>query len=466
MKNMLNSRLKNKEERKSRSIISTVFFSGLILLSGSFSFAQQSTSITITNNNLGLVKEERVLDLTKGRQKTNLEDIPALINPASVLIESDFSVLEQNFEYDLISVDKILQKSLEKEIVIDHPEQGKMEGVLLSATGSNMILKTIDGMMQIIPRNNKQKISLKGLASEKQPFIIRPTLVWDINSEKKGSYNTKVSYLTKGLTWNADYVALLNEDDSKITLSGWVTINNTSGKTFRDTKLKLMAGDLNLVQSNRGRGTIALSRAFAKSEDSFSEKSFFEYHLYDLNRKTDLQNNQIKQIQLFGETAAKVKKIYRITSYNPSKTAVIISLNNSKKNNLGMPLPQGVIRLYKKDADEREFVGENRIEHTPKDEKIDIETGKAFDIVSERTVRKSTKITNRSERRKVEYKIRNHKEEKVSLEIVENFQRRSEVNIHSANGTLIEQKDGSIKYQIDAPADKETIFILEFTLSW
>ena len=117
------------------------------------------------------------------------------------------------------------------------------------------------------------------MASEKQPFIIRPTLVWDINSEKKGSYNTKVSYLTKGLTWNADYVALLNEDDSKITLSGWVTINNTSGKTFRDTKLKLMAGDLNLVQTNRGRGTIALSRAFAKSEDSFSEKSFFEYHL-------------------------------------------------------------------------------------------------------------------------------------------------------------------------------------------
>ena len=445
------------------------YFIFAILLSLSISFAQQSTSITITNQNLGLVKEERVLELVQGRQKTNLEDIPALINPASVLIESDFIVLEQNFEYDLISVDKILQKSLEKIIVIDHPDQGRIEGILLSATIQNMILKTADGMMQIVPRNNKQKISLKGLAAEKRPFIIRPTLVWDVEASKKGSFKTKISYLTKGLTWNADYVGLLNEDDSKLTLSGWVTINNTCGKTFRDTKLKLMAGDLNLVQSNRRtirgvRKEVAYMMDGASS--GFSEKSFFEYHLYDLGRKTDLQNNQIKQIQLFGETTGKITKIYRVTSYSPDKTAVIISFKNSVENNLGMPLPQGIIRLYKKDGDEREFVGENRISHTPKDEKIDIETGKAFDIVSERIVKQIKRPTKRSERRTIEYKIRNHKDEQVSIEIVEYFQQHSEVSVHSANGKLMEQKAGMLKFKIDVPADGQYIFNLEYTLRW
>ncbi len=439
----------------------------LFLFLGSTLYAQKNTSLTISNQNLGLVKEERVLELLKGRQKTNLEDIPALINPSSVLIESEFNVLEQNFEYDLISVDKILQKSLEKEIVIDHPEQGRFEGTLLSATIRNMILKSSDGLMQIVPRNNKQKISLKGLADEKQPFIIRPTLVWDVESSKKGSFKTKVSYLTKGLTWNADYVGLLNEDDSKITLSGWVTINNTSGKTFRETKLKLMAGDLNLVQtesrkSSRRYETMALS----KSDASFSEKSFFEYHLYDLNRKTNLQNNQIKQIQLFGETTGKTTKIYRVNSSDPGKTAVIISFNNSKKNNLGMPLPKGIIRLYKKDGNEREFVGENRISHTPKNEKIDIETGKAFDIVSERSIKQVKRPTKRSERRTIEYKIRNHKEEQVSIEIIENIRQHAEIEIHSANGKLLEQKAGVLKYKVNVPVDGEYIFTLEYTFRW
>ncbi len=439
----------------------------LFLFLGSALYAQQSTSLTISNQNLGLVKEERVLELIKGRQKTNLEDIPALINPSSVLIESEFNVLEQNFEYDLISVDKILQKSLEKEIVIDHPEQGRFEGTLLSASIRNMILKSIDGLMQIVPRNNKQKISLKGLADERQPFIIRPTLVWDVESSKKGSFKTKVSYLTKGLTWNADYVGLLNEDDSKITLSGWVTINNTSGKTFRETKLKLMAGDLNLVQPESRKSTRRYeTMALSKSDASFSEKSFFEYHLYDLNRKTNLQNNQIKQIQLFGETTGKTTKIYRVNSSDPGKTAVIISFKNSKKNNLGMPLPKGIVRLYKKDGNEREFVGENRISHTPKDEKIDIETGKAFDIVSERSIKHVKRPTKRSERRTIEYKIRNHKEEQVSIEIVENIRQHAEIEIHSANGKLLEQKAGMLKYKVNVPVDGEYIFTLEYTFRW
>ena len=445
-------------------LVATLIISQLII---TVVFAQKNTTVTITNQNLGLVKEERELKLEKGRQTVNLEAIPALINPASVLIESDFNVLEQNFEYDLISVDKMLEKSLEKDVIIDHPQQGRMSGKLLSANSANLILKTADGITQIIPRNNQQKISLTGLDEVNQPFIVRPTLIWDVLAQAQKTYNTKISYLSTGFNWNADYVALLNENDTRIILSGWVTINNTSGKTFKETKLKLMAGDLNLVKpENRMRFERLNQFNVAKEASAFEEKALFEYHIYDLQRKTDLKNNQIKQIQLFDETDAKIKKIYRINSYNPTKVAVIVSFKNSKENNLGMPLPKGIIRLYKKDGEEREFVGENRIEHTPKNETLDIEVGAAFDIVSERAVKDVKRPDKKTERRTVEYKIRNHKDDLIQIEIVESIPRYAEIEKHTANGKLIQHYADYLKYVIEVPANDEFIFNLEYSLRY
>lgn len=446
------------------NICKFVFF--LLFITSDILFSQETT-VTITNQNIGLVKEERNLKLINGRQFYNLYDIPAMINSKSVLIESDFNVLEQNFEYDLISVDKILQKSLEKEIVIEHPDQGKVEGILLSTTDNNLIIKTKDNLLQIIPRNTQQKISLKGISDEKQPFIVRPTLVWDIETTKAKEYSAKISYLTEGINWNADYIGLLNENDSNILLSGWVTINNKCGKNFENTRLKLMAGDLNIIQPQMDyMQDYVMMEAQPAKRSSFKQQSFFEYHLYDLQRKTTLLNNQIKQIQLFEETTSQIKKTYRVTSYDPEKVSVVILLNNSSDNNLGIPLPGGIIRLYKKIGNDREFIGENQIEHTPKGEIIDIETGKAFDIISERNVMDVTKPSKNSERRKISYSIRNHKESNISVEIMEYFPAYQEIDIHSANGKLLEQKAGSLKYLLDIAAEKEENLNIEYSLYW
>lgn len=426
----------------------------------------QKTTITITNQNLGLVKEERQIMLNKGRQLFNLQDIPEKIIPASVLIESEFNVLEQNFEYDLISVDKILQKSLEKLIVIEHPDQGKVEGKLLSADYSNIIIKTSDELVQVLPRNTEQKISLKEISADGQPFIIRPTLVWDVDAVKDGNHPVNISYLTNGLNWQADYVGLLNENDSGILLSGWVTIDNKSGKSFNETRLKLMAGEINIIQQEIQPTTDYATFSIKSGRAAFEEKPFYEYHLYDLQHSTTLHNNQIKQIRLIEETDAKIKKTYRVNSNAHDKVAVVVTIDNSQANNLGMPLPAGIIRLYKKDGGDREFIGENKINHTPGNEKIDIETGKAFDIVSERIINEIKRPSNKSERISVSYSIRNHKNEKVSIEIMEMFPLYREIQIHSAGGLLLEQKAGSIKYLLNVPAGKEEKLNLDYTLNW
>lgn len=442
-----------------------LIFLPIILLTVAIAVGQQTTSITITNQNIALVKEDRSLDLNKGYQEIMLEDIPVQIIPASVLVESDFDVLEQNYEYDLISVDKMLEKSLEKEIIIEHADQGKITGKLLSATSSNLIIRNIDGITQVIPRNDEQKISLKGIAEEKKPFIIRPALKWDVEASQKKKYDAMISYLSRGMTWQADYVGLLNENDSQITLSGWVTINNNCGKSFKQTKLKLMAGEINLEQPGRPQPRFE-AMTLAKQASPFQEKAFFEYHIYDLNRQTDLLNNQMKQIQLFPETTGKTAKIYRVNSDDAENVHVLISFENSKQNNLGMPLPAGTVRIYKKDGEEREFIGENHIAHTPKDEKIDIEVGNAFDIVSERNVLDVKRPTNRSERRQVEYKIRNHKDSKITLEIVESIPQNAEVTEHKSNGEHVRHSADALNYSVDVGANDEFLFNLEYTLSW
>ncbi len=439
-----------------------------LLLIPLFFLAAQETTITVTNQNVALVKEVRQLDLQKGRQNISLEDIPSQINASSVLVESDgFEVLEQNYEYDLIGVQKILEKSLGRSILVEHPDQGRVQGTLLSATGTNMIMRNQDGLMQIVPINDEQKITLTDLKGEEAPFVLRPTLVWDVQAGSAGNKKAQISYLTGGIDWRADYVGLLNEDDSKILFSGWVTINNQSGKAFENAKLKLMAGDINLVRGQGRRQPQYEVMAMAKSADQgFEEKAFFEYHLYTLQRPSSVANNQVKQIRLIPETEAVIQKSYRVTSNDPSRVAVVVTLDNSKKNNMGMPLPEGIVRLYKKDGNDREFIGENRIDHTPKDEKIDIEVGSAFDIVSQREVAQITRPGPRTERRSVEFTLRNHKEGAVEVQLKEFFPPYAEIDLHRHDGELMEKKAGFVLIKAKLEADEEKTVKLEYTIRW
>ena len=440
----------------------------IFFLTVNFLFSQ-NTAITVSNNDIALVKEERQIKLNKGIQTIDLLDIPNQINAASVLVESidnSFEVLEQNYEYDLVNSDKLLEKSIGSVIEIEHPQQGRITGKLLSAGNGNAIIEGSEGSLQIISLNSEQKITLKDITAENNPFILKPTLIWLVESEKEHQAQMNLSYLTNGVSWNADYVGLLNENDTEIVLSAWVTIRNSSGKEFRNAKLKLMAGDIKLVQD---KPSFQMQRRAVESfvaKSSFEEKSFFEYHLYTLDRKTDLANNQTKQIQLFGETSAKVKKLFRIDSNQPQDVSVLVTFSNSEKNNLGMPLPEGVVRIYKKDKDEREFIGENRIKHTPKNETIEIEVGNAFDIASERTVVDVKRPSKRSEIRTVEYSLKNHKKEKVVLEIVEQIPMYSEVDLLNTNAKLVEKKADRIITEITLQPSEEKTAKLEYSMRW
>ena len=261
---------------------------------------------------------------------------------------------------------------------------------------------------------------------------------------------------------------MLNVNDTQLKLASWVTVTNNSGRAYKKAKLKLMAGDMNIVRQQpryRKKSAPLLTMAMA-DDNSFSEKSFFEYHLYSLQRKTDIGNNQIKQIQLFPETSAKIVKKYQIHSYQSDKTSVVVILDNSKKNNLGIPLPAGIIRLYKSDGDDLEFIGENTIKHTPKDEKIEIEIGKAFDIASERNVTSSKRPTKRSLSQEITYKIRNHKKLAIDVEVIEQINSYQQVKLLKSNIKLAEKSAEKLKFIVHIKADEEKELHFEYLTNW
>lgn len=432
-------------------------------------FAQEKITITVTNSDLGLVKEKRTLDLEHGVHTFNLEDIPTKIDPTSVLIESNdntFNVIEQNFEYDLISVDKVLAKTINQDIMVVHPDQGTISGRLLSSSPANLILLDDQDNLQIVPRNKEQKIYLKDYSKKKSSFITKPTLVWKVQAKKKGEHKTQISYLTEGLNWKADYVGQLNENDTQIGLACWVTLDNRCGKSFQNAHLKLMAGDLSRIDKRMSRPVSGRGLMDLAAEPAFEEKAFFEYHLYTLQRPTDIKNNQVKQIQLFPETKSEISKSYRLDSRSSNKVAVFVSMKNSKEQNLGFPLPAGTIRLYKADGEDMEFIGENSIKHTAKDEKLDIEVGKAFDVVSERKIMSTQRPTKRSQQQTIEYSIRNHKESDVEVEVYERLSTYQESKLLSSNFKPVETRADYIKFKIPVEKDSETILKFEYKTNW
>ena len=445
-----------------------LFVISLILVCG---IIAQDISITVTNQNLALVREERTLSLEKGKSTVEVTDVPGLIDATSVHIkglDNQFSVLEQNFEYDLMDANKVLNKSLGKTVMISHPESGTVKGELLFSDGANAILKTTEGELRIVPRNDEQQIILEEYDPTKSGLIIKPTLVWELQSDKKKKTKTEISYLTRGLNWHAEYVAILNKDDSELDLSSWVSLDNKSGKTYENTQLKLMAGDLNLVSQFDGGRKMYRDGFTAKAEASqFTEKEFFEYHLYTLGRKTTIKNNQTKQVQLFNPTNADCKKIY---NYNYQKDAkkvrVLVNFKNEKSNGLGIPLPKGKVRIFKKDADDMEFIGEDLIDHTPKDEELKLEIGKAFDIRAERKVVEKNRLNKNSEKQKIEIIIRNHKDDDIDVVVTEPLGGYRTWEIVKSSHKVKSKDSAKAEFLVPVKANGESTFTYDVMFNW
>lgn len=395
---------------------------------------QQSISITIYNSNVGLVKDTRLIDLKPGIHELKFMDVAAKIDPTTVHIKSltngtGFDVLEQNYEYDLLNPQKLLEKYVGQKVQLAtiNPETKReevVEATLLSTQGGN-----------IFQIGDKIHIGHYGrilLPKIPENLISQPTLVWMLENRSPKSQKLEASYLTSGMNWKADYVAVLNKLDTLTDLTGWVTIDNKSGATYQNALLKLVAGDIHRVQPEMRMDYARPMAAAKEAGQQFKEESFFEYHLYTLDRRTTIKDNQTKQMTLLDANQVPIKKLFLFSGHpqyyyyrhdqksGKQKVGVFLELENTEKNNLGIPLPKGTIRVYKEDKDRSlQFVGEDRIDHTPKDEKFKIKIGEAFDVVGERVQAEYKHLGYNLYEVAFEVSLRNHKKEDIKVWVEE-----------------------------------------------
>jgi hypothetical protein len=362
---------------------------------------QQSVAVTIYNEDLALVKEVRNVALDSGVNRLALRDVSARMRPETALLRSlshpgSLELLEQNFDFDLLTPAKLLEKYVGQQVRVarTHPNSGveTLEPAQVLAASDGVVLKMGDRIETGVPG----RIVFDAVPANLRD---RPTLVSELQSKRAGAQQVELSYLSGGLSWQADYVAELSADDSTLDLNGWVTLNNRSGTAYSNAKLQLVAGDVNRVreQMQRVRGASMVADAAAPAVKAVTQESLFEYHLYTLGRPTTLADNQTKQVALLSATAVPTKKELLLQGsghyYSDSvgnigtkiKVAVFMEFANRENAHLGMPLPKGVVRVYKRDsAGNAQFVGEDRIEHTPKNEAVRLNLGNAFDVTADK----------------------------------------------------------------------------------
>jgi hypothetical protein len=445
---------------------------GLILAAAGILFlglvpAWADVSVTIYNQNLGLVKDVREIEFQKGRSIVEFTDVASQIDPTSVHFKlvnpSDRAdILEQSYQYDLVSSSKILEKYIDKDIELFAKSAEQMgetksyKGKLLSYSGDNVTLREPGGAIRIVRLSEITDLYFPTLP---EGLITRPTLVWLLESQVSGRKKAEVSYLTSGINWHAEYVAVVDQKDENLELAGWVSIDNRSGATYQDAKVKLIAGEVHRVTEQRGAPQLAKVYApeAAAGAPQFEEKAFFEYHLYTLVRPATIKDNEIKQISLFPSTGVQVKKIFTYDGATyQDKVRVELEFKNSEAAGLGMPLPQGKIRVYKEDVDKAlEFVGEDKIDHTPKDEKVRVFLGNAFDIVGERQRTDYKKISDDISEETYQIKLRNHKEEPVEVVVVEHLRSYTQWEIRESSLPYQKKDAGTIEFKVRLEKDQE-----------
>ncbi|MEI9937216.1 MAG: DUF4139 domain-containing protein [Pseudomonadota bacterium] len=393
---------------------------------------RKTVSITVYNQNFGLVREVRELPaLGNGKVELEFRDVAANIQPETVSIKSvgaggALSVLEQNYRYDLLTPQTLLEKYVGKRVRAYryHEQTGKEDVVdadLLSVEGG-----------AVLKFNNEITFGYPGrLAFAQVPdnLIAKPTLVWLVDSAA-AKQTVEVTYLTQNLNWSADYVLVVDDAEKKGDLNGWVTLVNQSGASYENAELKLVAGDVNRVQPPAAPMAYALDAKVARAQaPQFQEQGLFEYHLYSLQRPTNVLQNEQKQVNLLSAAGIGVNKklIFFGQQYwfrgqygqvlSNQKVGVYLDIQNSEQNQLGMPLPKGTLRVYKADkSGAKQFVGEDAIEHTPRDEKFRVKMGEAFDVVGDRKQTEWHELGSCTSESAWEIEIRNHKDSAIEVE--------------------------------------------------
>jgi hypothetical protein len=450
----------------------------------------------------GVVRQIRDIELSAKSNIIKYSDVAAYIDPTTVQFKSltdpkGTKVGEQNYQFDLVSQQKLLEKYIDKKITVERVTGDKTEsteGTLMSVQGG-LTLKTADGSIRAI--NGYSSIIFPSLS---EGLITKPTLVWNIFTGKIGKHKSEVSYQTQGVTWWADYNLIYNEgkdaNNGTVDFGSWVSIINQTGATFNDAKLKLMAGDVQQVSNGGGMGTQGLMKAKMEMMDaiaeapSFAEKTFFEYHLYTLDTPVTLPDNSTKQLELIPAVAAvPVEKlmifngqqsqywnyggIYTDRGYGVEagnkKVDVFLKLVNKKENGLGVPLPSGRIRVNQRDAADGslEFIGESIIDHTARNEELIIKLGSAFDVVGERKQLNYVLDTNnRYADEEIEIKIRNQKSQAVKVKIVENMYRATGWKILSSSDEYKKDNAHQVNFMVNIAPEQEKTITYKVHYTW
>lgn len=427
----------------------------------------ESISLTIYNDNLALIKEVRGFSIEDGVGNYTLADVSGQLRPETVHLSIDglaVELLEQNYDYDLVSREKLLSKFIGKQILVIDDEHGQQfAGTLLSVAGG--IVLESDGQILLNPPG--RVVLPPGAADE---LLLRPTLSWMLWSPKAKSTKGEITYLSGGLSWDADYVLMLNADDSAADIEGWVTISNYSGTTYKDAELKLIAGDVNRVpeyyvqvlDSRIGDLKMALPMA---APGGFEEEAFFEYHLYDLQRPSTLRNSQQKQIGLLTANSVPITKLYIFQGQYGGDVQVKVEFTNDEESGMGMPLPKGTVRVFKEDREgDAQFVGEDSIDHTPRDEEVRLYIGNAFDITGE-AVQMDYKDIGKGYIESYKVTLKNHKESEDVVVTVPIYV-GGDWSMTASNFSY-EMKDAfSAEFEVPVEADGETVLEYTYKVVW
>lgn len=444
-----------------------------------------------------MVRDTRAMRLESGRSTVRFTDVAALIDPTTVgfqsLTDPATRVLEQNYQFDLIGMQKLLQRYIDRPVTVD-PAGGREAGASTSGTllsaGDGLVLKGADGSIHAL-----REYGAVHFAELPGGLITRPTLVWDIQTARGGEHRTRVTYQTAGITWWADYNLVFNEgrdaNSGTVDLGAWVSIVNQSGASYPDARLKLIAGDVHRVEPPQRVYMQKRAMAMAEAADAgagFEEKAFFEFHLYTLGRPTTLPDNSTKQLELFDRaTAVPAKKLlvyygapgysawggpYTERDYGTAanrKVDVYLEFRNGKAQGLGMPLPAGRVRVAKLDGadDSLEFIGEDVIDHTPKDENVRIKLGSAFDVVGERRqVDFAVDTKARTMEEEIEVKLRNHKDQPVEVLVRETLFRWSDWTMLSKSQDFAKEDARTIHFPVRIAKDGEATVRYRVRYRW
>ena len=401
---------------------------------------QTELSVTVYNSNIALVRDVRSLAIAPGTSDLHFMDIAATVNPATVHFRSltepaRVSVLEQNYEYDLLEPDKLLRKYVGRDVTLIRMRQD--QNSTREEVVKARLLSYNNGPVWQIGNEIVTGLHADHIRFPELPgnLYSRPTLIWTLDNTGAAKHRVEASYLAGQLAWNADYVLTVARDDKQADLDGWVTLRNGSGTSFRNASLQLVAGDLNRVREELSRlaSLDEMKSQRAPAAAPMTQEAFSDYHLYTVGRKTTINNNETKQVNMLGATRFPVQKRYvvdgRAFYYRnaqhpgaPIKDTVQVfyQFKNEAPAGLGMPMPAGVVRVYQ--ADSRggvQFVGEDRINHTPKDETLNLKIGNAFDVVCERKQTDFEKIASNVYEIEYEITLRNHKTTPVTVEVNE-----------------------------------------------